>query len=277
MNYRHAYHAGNFADVHKHVALVAIIQHIKKKDQPFAVVDAHAGRGLYDLAGTEASKTGEALDGIGLLRDHQPQSPAVAEYLTVAQAFGSNRYPGSPLIAASLLRKQDRLIAIENQPGEFSSLRQALAFYPNARAIEGDTALKLRGLLPPKERRGLILIDPPYEISQELEQISGIVGDALRRFATGIFVIWHPLKFTQPIATLCGELGHAGAARALHLAFDRGRQESDSERALSAAGLLVINPPFGFERTFGEAAQELLTVLRRGPGADARATWMRKD
>jgi 23S rRNA (adenine2030-N6)-methyltransferase len=132
MSYRHAYHAGNFADVHKHVAVTAILLHLRKKEKPFVVIDTHAGRGLYDLCGTEASKTAEAADGIGRLAGYAAQTTAVTEYLEIVRVAGG-QYPGSPLIAANLLREKDRLVAVEQQPEEFASLRTSLGNFPSAR------------------------------------------------------------------------------------------------------------------------------------------------
>ena len=139
MNYRHGYHAGNFADVVKHLALVAILQHLKKKDTAFAVVDSHAGRGVYDLTGEEAAKTGEARGGLARLinlPDEMP--PALAAYLGLVKEGGPSRYPGSPLLAAQLLRPQDRLTAIEKHPEEFAALKDVLASYANVQAEQGD-------------------------------------------------------------------------------------------------------------------------------------------
>src|ERR1700704_4430621 len=167
MNYRHAYHAGNFADVLKHAALVSVLLHLRKKDTPFAVFDAHGGRGLYDLGGVEAKKTAEAAGGILplLLRDAVPG--VLAPYCALVRSFGEGIYPGSPVIAAKLLRKKDRLVAIERHPEEHASLAAALASDHRARIILGDFHRELPRLLPPPERRGLVLIDPPYEAEDE--------------------------------------------------------------------------------------------------------------
>src|SRR6185312_17179965 len=172
MNYRHAYHAGNFADVVKHIALTGVLLHLRKKETPFAVIDSHAGRGLYDLSGTEAKRTGEAASGIEKLRGLKGEG-ALGRYLEIAGE--SDLYPGSPVIAAKLLRPQDRLVAIEKHPQEFASLRQALAPWRKARAVEGDGAAKLPALLPPAERRGLVLIDPPFEAADEFDALAGTV------------------------------------------------------------------------------------------------------
>ena len=176
MNYRHAYHAGNFADVMKHTALVAVLLHLRKKQAPFAVIDTHAGRGLYDLSGTEAGKTGEARQGIASLGDAPAGNEVLQTYLDTARSFGSGTYPGSPLIAAHLLRPQDRLVAIEKHPEECEALTTALKPFHKTRAVCADGYERLAVLLPPPERRGAILIDPPFEAPDEFAQMADALG-----------------------------------------------------------------------------------------------------
>jgi 23S rRNA (adenine2030-N6)-methyltransferase len=269
MNYRHAYHAGNFADVHKHVALTAILLHLSRKEKPFAVIDTHAGRGLYDLAGVEAAKTAEAADGIGKLAGCVPQSPTLASYLEIVRGFGEQRYPGSAVIAAELLRPQDRLVAIEQQPDEFASLRTTLSPFPNARGVHGDGYAQLRAVLPPPERRGLVLIDPPYEDANEMERMAEAFRDAYRRFATGIYALWCPRKLASRIDAFAGELKAHAPMKLLSLTIDIGARNSEAEDRLSAAGLLVVNPPFGFDEEMRAASAEMLPLLRRRPSASA--------
>jgi 23S rRNA (adenine2030-N6)-methyltransferase len=274
MNYRHAYHAGNFADVHKHVALVAVLLHLRKKDKPFAVIDTHAGAGLYDLSGAEAPKTAEASKGIAKLRSVPARTSAFRRYLEIANALGPEHYPGSPLIAAKLLRQQDRLIAIEKHPEEFSALRFSLARFGNARAISGDGYTQLDALLPPPERRGLVFIDPPYEAADETEQLAQSLARAYRRFATGIYLVWQPLKFAAEVYALAGELETAGPMNLLSLTIDVGVATADSADRLHAAGLLVINPPYGFDVEMESAGAEFLPLLQQGPGARTAVEWL---
>lgn len=273
MNYRHAYHAGNFADVHKHVALTSILLHLRRKEKPFAVIDTHAGSGLYDLAGTEPMKTAEAADGIGKLHGFIPQSAALSTYLQIVRGFGAQTYPGSPLIAAKLLRPRDRLVAIEQQTEEFAALRLALAAYPNARTVHGDGYEQLRALLPPPERRGLILIDPPYEDANEMERMAETFRDAYRRFATGIYLLWYPLKLASRIGAFAGELKAQASMKLLSLTIDIGAQKNAIEERLSAAGLLIVNPPYGLDEDMRAAGAELLPLLRRSPNASAIMEW----
>src|SRR5258708_5977154 len=198
MNYRHAFHAGNFADVVKHIALVAILLHLRRKDAAFAVIDTHAGRGLYDLSAEAAERTGEAQKGIGRILA-MPQAgaayPAVlARYIETVKAAGDGFYPGSPLIAAHLLRPQDRLVAIEKHPEEAAALAKALPPLANLRSECADGYARLNALLPPPERRGLVLIDPPFEAPDEFQQAARTLGEALPRFANGIYLLWYPPK-----------------------------------------------------------------------------------
>jgi 23S rRNA (adenine2030-N6)-methyltransferase len=264
VNYRHAYHAGNFADVVKHLVLVAVIGHLKRKDKPFAVIDTHAGRGLYDLQSEEASKTGEAEAGIRRLSGLDSETPLLADYLKRARAFGSGHYPGSPLIAVQMLRAQDRLVAIEKHEDEARALTRGLAPYSRARVMQADGYERLIGLLPPSERRGVVLIDPPYEASDEFEQVARIFARAFRRFATGIYLLWFPIKSASAADAFCAEVLTAGVTKALRIDIDVGASEGER---LHAAGLLVINPPFGMDGEVREALAVAAPGLGQGAGA----------
>jgi len=242
MNYRHSYHAGNFADVAKHLAEVAILAHLAKKDAPFAVIDSHAGRGLYDLGSDEARKTGEARAGIERVRSLLG-APLLERYLRLAAEDGAEAYPGSPLIAARMLRPQDRLVAMEKHPDEASLLKQALAPWRKARVEEGDGYARLLAHLPPSERRGLILVDPPFEAPDEFETAARTLRAAVRKFATGIYLIWYPIKSAAAGNAFAGEVLASGAKKALRIeiAIDAPAGK------LGRAGLLILNPPYGFD------------------------------
>lgn len=242
MNYRHAYHAGNFADVVKHLALVSILLRLKRKPSPFAVVDSHAGRGLYELDSEEARRSGEAERGIGRLRDLSGGPETLDTYLSLVRDCGRGRYPGSPLLAARLLRPADRLVAIEKQPEEARALRAALAAFPRARVEEADGHARLLALMPPPERRGLALIDPPFEEPDEFSRLAETLAGAVRRFATGIIMAWFPVKSAAAAGAFCGEALAAGPRRLLRIDV---RVEAEAG-TLGAAGLLVVNAPFGF-------------------------------
>lgn len=265
MNYRHGYHAGNFADVVKHIALIAILAHLKKKDAPFAVIDTHAGRGAYDLAGEQARKTGEAANGIGLLKNlAAPLPDALAAYLDIAGQ--GEAYPGSPLISARLMRPQDRLVAVEKHPEEAELLKQALAPWRRADVEVADGYARLPKLLPPAERRGLILIDPPFEAVDEFAQLAAGLRAAYRRFATGIYLIWYPIK-TQSAAD--GFVGEALITGAPALTIEIGI--AAPEGRLARAGLLVLNPPFGFAAEMAAVLARLEPALAAKTSLDIRA------
>jgi 23S rRNA (adenine2030-N6)-methyltransferase len=269
MNYRHAFHAGNFADVVKHLALVAVLLHLRKKKTAFAVIDTHAGRGLYDLKSDEATRTGEAAGGIGRLKDVRDAPIALATYLEIVRAAGPDRYPGSPLITARQLRPQDRLVAIEKEPQEALALEGALAPFHKARIIRGEGYLLLSSLLPPAERRGLVLIDPPYESETEFHDSARALTRAYQRFATGIFVVWFPTKSAAESDLFCDELLTSGIGRMVRLDADISPRAKTKE-GLTSAGLVVINPPFGFDEEMRACFQILEPLLGFGDAKRAK-------
>ena len=265
MNYRHSYHAGNFADVVKHLAEVSVLTHLAKKDAPFAVIDSHAGRGLYDLGSEEARKTGEAEAGIGKLGGLSGL-PLLERYLALVAESGAASYPGSPLIAARLLRPQDRLAAIEQHPDEAMTLRQVLAPWRKARVEEGDGYARLLALLPPPERRGLVLIDPPFEAPDEFETVARVAREAFRKFATGIYLIWYPIKSEAAGNAFAGEVLASGAAKALKVEIAIPAPEGK----LGRAGLLLLNPPYLFDSEMRAALNLIAPTLQ----AETRLDWL---
>jgi len=274
MNYRHGYHAGNFADVIKHVALVRILLHLRRKDTPFAVVDSHAGRGLYDLSGEQAGKTGEAQGGIARLMDMGGDLPeSLATYLGLVKDSGG--YPGSPLIAARLLRPQDRLAAIEKHPEEAALLKQVLAPFRNAAVEQADGYVRAVKLLPPPARRGLVLMDPPFEAADEFAALAQAALAAHRKFATGIYLLWYPVKSAGAADRFLGEVIGGGADKALRLeiALAPARDTAGAGK-LARAGLLILNPPYGFEEEMRAVAALLAPRLGRDGPADIRLDWL---
>ena len=265
MNYRHGYHAGNFADVIKHIALVAILQHLKKKDAAFTVLDSHAGRGRYDLTGEQAGKTGEARNGIARLNGLSgPLPEALATYFSLARQ--SHAYPGSPLIAAQLLRNQDRLIAIEKHPEEFAVLKEVLMPFRGATVENGDGYARAVKLLPPVSRRGLVLMDPPFESPDEFSALAKALRDGARKFATGIFLAWYPIKSQAEVDGFTGEVLAGDITRALVV----DTRITALEGKLSRAGLLVINPPYGFAATM----QDMAKVIGARLGTAVTVQWI---
>jgi 23S rRNA (adenine2030-N6)-methyltransferase len=273
MNYRHVFHAGNFADVIKHVALVAVLLHLRRKGKPFCVIDTHAGSGLYDIDGPQAARSREVESGIARVRDLAARTDlpgALRIYLDCVNAEGQGRYPGSPRLAARLLRRQDRLVAIEKHPDEAEALAKALAVFSNARVVAGDGYARLPALLPPHERRGLVLIDPPYEAEDESIRAVTILAQAHRRFATGVYLLWFPLKSGAAADALAGEMRTRGVAPAIRLDVDVGGGKGAAKERLSSAGLFIVNPPYTLETEMRAAAEFL--APRLGPRGGAPAT-----
>lgn len=270
MNYRHAFHAGNFADVVKHLALMAILMRLRNKAAGFAIIDTHAGCGLYDLTGDEARRGGEATAGIARILDMTDGPELLQRYLGLVRSCGGTRYPGSPLIAARLLREQDRLVAIEKHPDEHRALADVLAPFRRAKALEADGYQRLAALLPPPERRGLVLIDPPYEAPDEFALAAQAVRGALRRFATGTVAIWFPIKSPPAAEAFLGEILVAGPAKALKLNV---AVDAPTPR-LSAAGLVVINPSFGLAGEMAEVLQHIAARLGGGRPARFEIDWI---
>ena len=250
MNYHHDYHAGNFADVLKHVVLARVVTYMTQKPKPFRVVDTHAGAGVYDLEGTEAAKTAEWKDGIGRIYDADlPKEVAdlLEPYLDAVRSVngaGLRYYPGSPLIARHLMRDDDVLIANELADAEFQRLRQELRRAKSSTVLNIDARHAVKSLLPPKERRGLILIDPPFEEKNEFEELVNAVQEALARFATGTYLIWYPLK-DETAADRFVALATAGGVRFLDVRLAISRPFAGL--GLTASGVLVLNPPFVLE------------------------------
>jgi 23S rRNA (adenine2030-N6)-methyltransferase len=259
----------------KHTALVQVLAHLKKKDTPFAVIDAHAGRGVYDLSSTEAKKTGEAEGGILRVLGEANLPEPLAQYREIVRLFGEGRYPGSPLIAAKMLRPNDRLVAIEKHPEEFAALAASLAGVKRARAIEGDFRNHLKSLLPPPERRGLVLLDPPYEAEDEFIEAARAIIESWRRFATGIYLLWYPAKHRPSVDAAAGEVLNAGISSLLRLDLDIGSAQTagDAGRGppMSATGLLLINPPYAFADQMSVVLGTLTTLLGR-EGANSSVT-----
>ena len=268
MKYRHAHHAGNFADVHKHVTLLALLAALKRKDKGFLYLETHSGRGTYDLSDSAA----ESSAGISRLAAAECAAPELRHYLArVAQLRrqgGSRLYPGSPWFAASELRSQDRAVFTEWQPPEARALERALAAIPGHPRIQVDTGdgyTRLRAALPPIERRGLILIDPPYEDTwDDFERSRVAASDALRRFPTGVLAIWYPIKDERATAAWHDALARE-AGRELLLA-ELWLYRRDSRVALNGSGLLIVNPPYQLEEGMRSWLAELYRHLDAGHG-----------
>ncbi|WP_296715316.1 23S rRNA (adenine(2030)-N(6))-methyltransferase RlmJ [Rhodoblastus sp.] len=269
MNYRHEFHAGNFADVLKHAALTRALLYLRRKDKPFRVIDTHAGAGLYDLAGPEAARSNEAKDGIlRLLDDPVPGAAGdlLAPYLEAVRAAGAPKfYPGSPLIAQALMRPQDRAAFCELLPQAAQDLRRALGRDPRVKAIEIDGYTGLKAYVPPVERRGLVLIDPPFERRDEYERAFDSLQAALRKWPGGTYMVWQPVKEPEVAAAFC----RAIAAEAPDcLRVDLQVEAPQPGRPLARTGLLIVNPPYVLEQELQILLPALTLALARGPGAE---------
>ena len=254
MNYRHAFHAGGFADVIKHIVLVRILTYLQEKPAAFRVIDTHAGAGVYDLTSDEAHRGGEWLTGIARVmqaRFSEKTAPLVKPYLDIVRAFNPQRelasYPGSPLIARALLRPQDRMTACEVEPKARKRLIDALRRDTQARVVDLDGWLALPAFVPPKERRGLVLIDPPYEQKDEFERLAEGFAGAFAKWPTGSFMLWYPVKSRRATDTLTRNVAEAVGAgpspgKCLRLEFSVAPQAIGG--ALASAGLLIVNPPW---------------------------------
>jgi 23S rRNA (adenine2030-N6)-methyltransferase len=268
MNYRHAYHAGSFADVVKHAVLALIIERLKAKDTPFCVIDTHAGIGRYDLLSEAAQKTGEYRDGI-LKAMAPPTVPALEPYLAVVRAMNRGRadirwYPGSPALARALIRPNDRLILYELHPEDARTLARFFAGDHRVAVHHADGYGALKAVLPPAERRGLVLIDPPFEEKDEFARIVRGLRQAHRRWATGIYAIWYAIKDRAPIQAFHDALAAAGIRRIL--VCELLRFPADDPARLNGAGLIIVNPPWQLDT----ALADLLPELQRRFGAAQR-------
>lgn len=269
MNYRHAYHAGNFADVMKHAVLALVISGLKRKDTPFFALDTHAGIGAYDLEAPQADKTGEYLNGIARVLD-APAPPAELEpYLSVVRSWNAGgalrRYPGSPELVRGLMRPQDRLALVELHPEDVETLRAR--FHGDRRVgvhhLDGYTAAK--GLLPPAERRGLVLIDPPFEVRNEFDRLLAALRRARKLWPTGIYLVWYPIKGREPVDLFLQAIADQGGPEALAVELLL-RPPADPFK-LNGSGLLVINPPWQLRETLEQVLPWLTGLMAPGAGA----------
>jgi 23S rRNA (adenine2030-N6)-methyltransferase len=269
VNYRHAFHAGNHADVLKHAVLAFCLDALKRKPAPFAVLDTHAGRGTYDLLSDEALRNPEWRDGVARLMDWRDPPPLIARYLEAVRAFNLGEelrtYPGSPALIARALRAEDVLMACELHPEEQSALRRTLPRAANIQVHARDGWEALGALLPPPQRRGLVLIDPPYEAPDELARAARALGPALRRFGHGVYLWWRPLKSEGALAAVDDEARAQGATNVLRADLWIDALKPDSK--LVGSSMLLINPPFGLEAALRQALPPLAQRLAAGaPG-----------
>lgn len=244
LSYRHAFHAGNFADVIKHIVLVEILEHLTKKDTAFEYIDTHSGVGLYRLDSTDAQKLHEYSDGIGKL--HPKDFPELERYFEVIYSLNNGEqldvYPGSPFFAKHFLRKQDRAWLFELHPQDFQSLSNNVATSKNIRAQCQNGFDGLKALLPPASRRAVVLIDPSYEIKSEYAEVVDRTLQAYKKFSQGIYALWYPVVERSTIDTLEKKFVQSGVKNIQR--FELGVSEDTEERGMTSSGMIVINPPW---------------------------------
>jgi 23S rRNA (adenine2030-N6)-methyltransferase len=274
VNYRHAFHAGSFADVVKHAVLCRILHYLRTKEAPFRVIDTHAGAGLYDLTGEEASRGGEWQDGIARLTAAElPDKAAalLAPYLEVIGALNERGrlkiYPGSPAIVRAWLRPQDRLIACELEPKAAVALRHNLRGDTRIKTLEIDGWTALSAYVPPPERRGLVLIDPPFERDDDYVQLADGLSIAHRKWATGIYALWYPIKGRSEPDALAKSLSRLGIRKVLRAELTVA--SLSDPRRLNGSGLIIVNPPWPLEAELST----LLPVLAGLLGRDGKGAW----
>ncbi len=279
MNYRHAFHAGNFADVVKHAVLVRILAYLRRKPAPFRIIDTHAGAGRYDLAGEEAQRSGEWRDGIGRLVAAPIADRArtlLAPYLdAVAACNPAGRltiYPGSPVLVGAFLRAQDRLIACELEPNAAAALGRNLAGDLRAKAVTIDGWTALKAYVPPKERRGLVLVDPAYEDAGDFARLGQGLAAAHRKWASGMFLAWYPIKERAAPDALARRLRNSGIPKILRVELSVAAPRESSR--LSACGLIVINPPWTLTDELAMLLPELAVALSGKGGGAHRVDWL---
>ena len=279
MNYRHAFHAGNFADVVKHAVLCRILIHLREKPAAFRVIDSHAGAGRYELAGAEASKTGEWRDGIGRLLAAELAPPVrtlLAPYLDAVAALNPGGrlaiYPGSPALIQALLRRQDRLVACELEPQAATALKRHLRGDPRNKAIAIDGWTALTAYVPPVERRGIVLIDPPFEQPDEFSRLSQAMEAAHRKWATGSYLLWDPVKAAAETAAFARRLVRSGIGRMLRVELIPA--PAAPEGGLRGCGLIAVNPPWTGHDELKILLPGLAQALSRGAPNAPRLEWL---
>jgi 23S rRNA (adenine2030-N6)-methyltransferase len=259
VNYRHAFHAGNFADVHKHILLLALLERLKRKAKPLFYLDTHAGRGWYDLGSVDATRGNEWQDGIGRVASIIRPSPDLRRYLDAVSSpeeipnLGSRRYPGSPILAAREMRPGDRVVLVEKQITEAQALDQSTRGRRGVSVVCGDGYAALKTYLPPRENRGLVLIDPPYESENEFTQVERALYLGLSRWPNGMFALWYPIKASRETQRLHTAL--QGSSLRKLLLVELSVRPADSPLGLNGSGMIIANPPWQFD-------EEILPPLR---------------
>ncbi len=273
--YRHGFHAGNFADVFKHVILVQLLKSLHKKEKPFFVLDTHGGAGRYNLRSAEAQKVGEYKEGIARLWDVSKLEPELLEYLHVIKSFNPGKtldtYPGSPRIIAQFLRRQDRLVICELHPREHPILAKEMADNRQTKVLLEDAYKSLKSQIPPLEGRGLIFMDPSFEMNGEFERLQEAVAVLQKRWRHGTIAIWYPILDREPSARFHKALKKLAIDNLLCL--ELGITPYSSERGMHGCGMVIINPPWQLDTAMERVLPELQRHLAAGTEAQTRLEW----
>lgn len=275
LSYRHSFHAGNHADVLKHVVQSLILQSLKVKDKAFVYIDTHAGAGCYDLHSKEMDKTGEYLEGIKRLWEGSVPA-AMQAYLDTLRRLNEtgelSQYPGSPLLAKELCRPQDRLLLSELHPADFGLLQELFTKDRRTQVHKIDGFAQLKGALPPIERRGMVLIDPPYELNHEYADVVKAVVDGIKRWATGTFAIWYPVVHSDDVDFLQRKLSNAGLPGTLQIELNV--VQGNNRFGMTGSGMIVVNPPWKLEQQMNELLPWLVDKLGQSPEAHFKLRWL---
>lgn len=275
LSYQHGFHAGNFADLHKHLTLVALLESLNRKTKPWSYLESHSGRGIYDLRDAQALKTGEYLEGIAQLWEHNSDS-LLGNYLDLVRRLNREEletYPGSPWFAAEMARDEDKIHLMELHPQEVQALKRNFRAYAQVGVHHRDGYEGVLGMLPPKPNRGLVLIDPAYEVKTEYAQVAAFMGKALRAWGNGSYAIWYPILAAQRHEEMISKVVQG----CIDVGILRSElQISDpTERGMYGSGMLLINPPWQIDQQLQHLIPELLEALPISEGK-ASLEWLRK-
>jgi 23S rRNA (adenine2030-N6)-methyltransferase len=277
VNYRHGFHAGNFADVFKHITLMRILTHLARKDGAFRATDVHAGAGLYNLHSDEARRGGEWRNGIALFQAHRfsaAAEPLLEPYRQALTALdrGGTHYPGSPLLIRHVLRQQDRAVFNELHPETAGQLARQIGRDRRISCLSVDAYIAWKAQIPPPERRGLVLVDPPFEKPGEFQRLADGLSLMARKWPTGMAALWYPIKESGPADALEQAARASGFEKLLVLELHV--DDSGAEGPLAACGLLLANPPWTLHDEMNIILPELATALAHGTAARWRAEWL---
>lgn len=275
LSYLHGFHAGNFADLHKHHLLVCLLQALNRKAKPWSYLETHSGKAFYALDSEQSAKTAEFQQGIVRLWTATNLPESIALYLDQVKAVNTDEvlahYPGSPALAAGMAREEDQLHLMELHPGEARQLKQAFANHPGVGVHHRDGYEGVLSLLPPKPNRGLVLIDPSYEVKSEYDQVAEFLPKALKRWPNGCFAIWYPLLPSRRWKMMLEAIRRSGIQNMLCSELTIG---AEAEQGMYGSGMLIVNPPWQLDQTLQQAEPWLVDLLRQRDGAGCQLTWL---